>query len=134
MSMQGFNRAIYAFWSTLKVNGKTLPAYLQGEVPDDATFPYITFDVTKTAAFGQVPLSATAWFKKANNDSKLAERSAFFNAAALAIPEAGARVDLPNGFCMLYRSSGDFLSPMSDETDDMVIGCRVGYEVTIYEM
>ena len=134
MSMLDFNRAIYAFWSNLNVMGTTLPAYLQGEVPDDAKLPYITFDVVKTEAFGQTPLSATAWFKKANNDAKLAERSAFFDAAARSIPEAGAKVNLPNGFCMLYRSSGDFLSPMPDETDDMVIGCRVGYEVTIYDM
>ncbi len=134
MSMDAFHRALYSFWRNLNVNGKTYPVWLQGRVPDDATFPYITFDVSKGAAFNETVLSATLLLKTEAGNSKNAERAAFFDAASAAIPEAGKRLDWEGGFCMLYRSSGDFLSIMDDEEDPSVIGGRVGYEVTFYDM
>lgn len=134
MSMDAFHRALFAFWRNLDVNGKTYPVWLQGHVPDTAPLPYITFNVSKGAAFGETPLSATLWLQSESGDSKNAERAAFFDAASAAIPEKGARLAWEGGFCMLYRSSGDFLSLMDDEEDPSVIGGRVGYEVTFYDM
>lgn len=134
MSMDAFHRALFAFWRNLDVNGKTYPVWLQGHVPETAELPYITFNVSKAAAFGETPLSATLWLQSESGDSKNAERAAFFDAASKAIPEEGARIDCGEGFCMLYRSTGDFLSLMDDEEDPSVIGGRVGYEVTFYDM
>lgn len=134
MSMDSFHRAIFAFWRNLNVNGTTYPVWLQGRVPDDAAFPYITFDISKASAFNETSLSVTLYLKTADGDSKNAERAAFFDAASKAIPESGARIDCGDGFCILYRSTGDFLSIMDDPEDKTIIGGRVGYEVTFYDM
>lgn len=134
MSMDAFHRALYAFWRGVEVNGTAYPVYMTGTVPEDAAFPYITFDVLKPAAFGQAALSATIWHRMEDGDSKNAARAAFLDAAAAAIPETGARLEWDGGFCMLFRSSGDFLSLMTDEEDKSVIGGRVGYEATFYDM
>lgn len=134
MSMDAFHRALWAFWRGVTVNGETYPAWLQGQVPDDAQFPYVTFNVAKSAAFGTVPLSATFWTKSDAGESNNALRAAFFDAASLAVPESGTRLEWDGGFCLIHRSSGDFLSIMTDEEDESVIGGRVGIEVTFYDM
>lgn len=134
MSMNAFQRALWAFWRGISVDGETYPAWLQGQVPDDAQFPYITFDVAKAAAFGISPLSATFWTKAEAGESNNALRAAFFNAASLAVPECGVRLEWDGGFCLIHRSSGDFLSVMTDEEDESVTGGRVGIEVTFYDM
>lgn len=133
MSFLSFNAALVSFLQSISANGRTYPAYLVGQVPQDAAFPYITFDMGKGQAFSQLPLSATLWLY-APGSSKNKERADFLDAAAAAIPETGRRLEWAGGFCMLYRSSGDFLSLMTDPEDSAVIGGRVGYEVTFYDM
>jgi hypothetical protein len=39
---------------------------------------------------------------------------------------------LHNGFLILDRGSGDFLSMTSDPEDKNVLGARVGYEIRYY--
>lgn len=134
MSMDAYHKALYNFWRNIAVDGETFPVWLIDAVPEDVAFPYITFDVSKAAAFGETPLSATIWYKKEGGDSKNAARAAFLDAAAKAIPEEGVKIAWNGGFCILHRSSGDFLSLMRDENDKTIIGGRVAYEVTIYDM
>lgn len=134
MSMEAYHKALYAFWSGISVDGQTFPAWLIEAVPEDATYPYVTFDVSRAAAFGVSYLTATLWQKKENGDSKNAARAAFFDAVSKAIPEEGVKLTWDGGFCILHRSSGDFLTLMRDENDKDVIGGRVAYEATIYDM
>ena len=134
MSMYQFNRAIYDLWSSIAVDGQTFPAYLQGTVPEDATFPFVTFDVAKARALSTMPLSATVWIKKTNGSGQNAFRAAFLDAAARAIPQRGVRLDFDGGFCILRRSSGDFLTLITDPEDSSVIGGRIGYEATFYDL
>lgn len=134
MSMDAFHRALFAFWSSIAVDGETFPVYLQGTVPTGTPFPFITFDVIRPSALSVVPLSATVWHQKTDGDSKNAARTAFLDAAAIALPQRGTRLDFDGGYCILRRPSGDFLSLIQDPEDASVIGGRVGYEVTIYDL
>ena len=61
--MTGIHQALYAFWSQFSYGGNLIPAYLQGHVPEDAAFPYITFDVASGRAFATSVVTATVWFK-----------------------------------------------------------------------
>ena len=54
-------QALHQFWSQFKVDGKSIPAYDQSTVPDDAPFPRITYEVI-TDNFGvQNVLTASIW-------------------------------------------------------------------------
>lgn len=132
--MTGITAQLWAFWEQFVLNGTPIPAYQTGAVPEDASFPYITFDAAQGAALDTIPLTAIVWVKyeAENSSAAIAQRMAVLEAVSKAIPEGGARLDLADGFMILRRGSGDFLSSMTDEEDPTVLGGRVGYEVSFY--
>lgn len=132
--MTGITAQLWAFWGQFALNGTPIPAYQTGAVPEDAVFPYITFDAAQGAALDVIPLAAIVWVKHEaeNSSTAIAQRMAVLEAVSKAIPEGGTRLDLADGFMVLRRGSGDFLSSLTDEEDPSVLGGRVGYEVTYY--
>lgn len=132
--MTDITTALWQFWGQFELNGKQIPAYQIGAVPDDAVFPYITFEPAQAAALSALPLVATVWVKYngENSSAAVAQRSAFLEAVSRAIPQQGVILPLATGYLVLDRGSGDFLSTIVDDEDKTVLGGRVGYEVRYY--
>jgi hypothetical protein len=132
--MTEITRALWAFWGQFEANGHPLTAYQTGAVPDGAALPYVTFSPAQTAAFDTLPLVATLWVRHdgENTAPATALAAAWMDAVSAAIPQEGVRLDLHNGFLILDRGSGDFLSMTSDPEDKNVLGARVGYEIRYY--
>jgi hypothetical protein len=51
-------QSIHSFWSSFGV-----PAYNRYSVPDDAAFPYITYETAIGSLDDLIPLSASIWYK-----------------------------------------------------------------------
>lgn len=132
--MMDITAALWDFWGQFDLNGKAIPAYQIGAVPNDAVFPYVTFSPAQAAAMSTLPMIATVWvkFNGENSSPALAQRSAFLEAVSRAIPQEGVMLHVDGGFLVLNRGSGDFLSTIVDDSDKTVLGGRVGYEVRFY--
>ena len=50
--------ALYQFW-----NSFGLTAYEENTVPDDAAFPYITYQLVTDSFDREIPLSASLWYR-----------------------------------------------------------------------
>ena len=50
--------ALHSFWS-----GFNIPAYDVNSVPDDATLPYITYEVSEDGFGSILPLTANVWYR-----------------------------------------------------------------------
>lgn len=130
--MTGIYQALYAFWSQFTYGGSSIPAYLQGHVPEDAAFPYITFDVASGRAFATSVVTATVWCRAESGINVNVQRAAILDSIERALPEADLRLDFPGGFAMLRRGSGDFHSYITDEDDKSVVGGVTRCELTAY--
>ena len=130
--MTGIHQALYAFWSQFSYDGSPIPAYLQGHVPEDAAFPYITFDVASGRAFATSVVTATVWCLAESGVNVNAQRASILDSIDRALPEADLRIDIPGGFVVLRRGSGDFHSYITDEDDKSVVGGITRCELTVY--
>ena len=77
--MTGIHQALYNFWSQFSYGGNLIPAYLQGHVPEDAAFPYITFDVASGRAFTPSVVTATVWCRAESGANVNAQRAAILD-------------------------------------------------------
>ena len=59
--MTELHQAPSHLWAQFTYGGSHIHAYLQGHVPEDAAFPYITFDVAAGRAFATSVVTATVW-------------------------------------------------------------------------
>lgn len=127
--MTALHEGLCAFWNGFSIGGLPVHAYLSGQVPEDATFPYITFEIEigRFATFNF--LTATVWAKGKNRNAVRAE---ILDAIAQAIPEGGATVVTRDGMLLLNRSGASFLSMTNDPQDASVCGGRVSYQVNYY--
>lgn len=126
MSMKETHKALYSFWSQFGVK-----AYLSGEVPTDALFPYITFNVEE-GSFGTATfLTAFTWHK---TKSYNVERTNLLDLIRQAIPESGTTLKLDNdkGLLKLERNTATFMSYYDDADDKEVKGSRISYQVSFY--
>ncbi len=125
--MKAINIALLRFWSNFGVT-----AYLAGQVPDDATFPYITFDPVAGDAFGTSILTAHNWHKVKDGTSVNEERAALLDAIAEAIPTKGVRLPLERGFIVLRRNADNFQTYYDDPEAADIKGGRTSYEAYYY--
>ncbi len=132
--MTELQRALCAFWGSFRYGGTPLPAYAQESVPRGVSLPYLTFETRKIAAMQATNTAAIAWVEAESVSEK---ETALMEDFARAIPEGGARLNVPGGFLMLYRASS-FLSLIPDMEESgqpgRVLGIRVGYEAHFYTM
>ena len=129
--MTGLHAALQAFWSSFTY-GSAIPAYEQGNVPDDAAYPYITYEAVEGAYWGSTFLTAFVWVKKESGVDWQAQRAAILDLIALAIPTCGTTVSFTNGNARLERNPSGFMSYYDDQSDTSVAGGRVSYEISFY--
>ncbi len=132
--MTEWHKALYTFWSGFYCEGRVIAAYVSGEVPDSAVFPYITFEVKAGACFGVGLLTAIVWCKQESGESVHAQRAAILDSIAEAIPASGARLAHPGGMALLHRNTADFISYYDDPTDPTVKGGRVSYQIQYFNV
>lgn len=105
------SQALQAFWENFKI-----PAYDELTVPDNAAFPYITYNV-KTDSIGNICLmSASIWYRSTSwkEVSDKAEEIAEY-----IVKMTPPSIEIDNG--RLYISKGTpFAQRMSEPSDDMV--------------
>lgn len=131
--MTAFHQALYAFWSQFLYNSKPIPAYLSGKVPNNATFPYITFAVQKGDIFSASVLTAFIWVKAGSGINANQIRASIMDDIARAIPMQGTRINFTGGYATIFRNTSAFMSYYDDPEDASVIGGRISYEVHFYE-
>ena len=102
--------AIYQFW-----NSFGLTAYEENSVPDDAAFPYITYQLV-TDSFGyEIPLTASLWYRSESwktINAKTEEISQTISRGGKIIPCDGGAIWLKRG--------QPFAQSMVDESDDLI--------------
>ena len=102
--------AIYQFW-----NSFGLTAYEENTVPDDATFPYITYQLVTDSFYREIPLAASIWYRSESwtdiND-KTEEISQ-------KISRGGKIISCDGGAIWLKRGQ-PFAQNMGDDSDDLI--------------
>ena len=102
--------AIYQFWSSFG-----LTAYEENTVPEDAVFPYITYQLV-TDSFGrEVAATASLWYRGESwrdINAKTEEISAHIGLGGKIIKCDGGRIWIKRG--------KPFAQNMGDESDDLI--------------
>ena len=102
--------AIYQFW-----NNFGLTAYEENSVPDDAAFPYITYQLVTDSFEREIPLTASLWYRSENwttINAKTEEISQKISRGGKIIPCDGGAIWLKRG--------QPFAQSMGDESDDLI--------------
>ena len=102
--------AIYQFW-----NSFGLTAYEENTVPDDAAFPYITYQLVIDSFDREIPLTASIWYRSeswAGINAKAEEVSQTISRGGKIIPCDGGAIWLKRG--------QPFAQSMGDESDDLI--------------
>ena len=102
--------AIYQFW-----NSFGLTAYEENSVPDDAAFPYITYQLVTDSFDREIPLTASLWYRGESwtaINSKTEEISQ-------KISRGGKIISCDGGAIWLKRGQ-PFAQSMGDESDNLV--------------
>ena len=102
--------AIYKFW-----NSFGLTAYEENAVPDDATFPYITYQLVTDSFDREIQFTASLWYRS--------ESWAVINAKTEEISQrisrGGKIISCDDGAIWLKRGQ-PFAQNMRDESDDLI--------------
>ena len=102
--------AIYQFWS-----GFGLTAYEENTVPDDATFPYITYQLVTDSFDREIPLSASLWYRSESWTSINAKTEEISQTISL----GGKIIHCDDGAIWLKRGQ-PFAQSMGDESDNLI--------------
>ena len=102
--------AIYQFW-----NSFGMTAYEENTVPDDADFPYITYQLVTDSFDYEIPLTASIWYRS--------ESWTAINAKAEEVSQkisrGGKFVPCDGGAIWLKRGQ-PFAQSMGDESDNLI--------------
>ena len=101
---------IYQFW-----NGFGLKAYEENSVPDEAVFPYITYQLVTDSFYREIPLTASLWYRSESwtgINAKTEEISQTISRGGKIIPCDGGAIWLKRG--------QPFAQSMGDESDDLI--------------
>lgn len=101
-------QSIHDFWSGFKI-----PAYDENSVPDNATFPYITYSVVTDSLDYVALLTASIWYRSSSWEDVTLK--------SMEISEAlkdGVVIKLDKGYTYLYRGT-PFAQRVKDN-DDMI--------------
>ena len=102
--------AIYQFWSSFG-----LTAYEENTVPDDATFPYITYQLVTDSFDREIPITASIWYRS----ESWTEINAKTEEISQKISRGGKIVSCDGGVVWLKRGQ-PFAQNMGDESDDLI--------------
>ena len=101
---------IYEFWNSFGLEG-----YEENSVPDDATFPYITYQLVTDSFNTEVLMTASLWYRSESwldINAKTEEISRAISSGGKIIPCDGGAVWLKRGV--------PFAQNMGDESDDLI--------------
>ena len=102
--------AIYQFW-----NSFGLTAYEENTVPDDARFPYITYQLVTDSFDREIPLTASIWYSS--------ESWTAINAKTEEISQKisrGGKIISCDGGAIWLKRGQPFSQNMGDESDDLI--------------
>ena len=102
--------AIYQFWS-----GFGLTAYEENTVPDDAAFPYLTYQLVTDSFDHEVSVAASLWYRSESwtaINEKTEEVSREISRGGKIIPCDGGAIWLKRG--------QPFAQNMGDESDNLI--------------
>ena len=102
--------AIYQFWS-----GFGLTAYEENTVPDDAAFPYITYQLVTDSFDREIPLTASLWYRSESWTAVNAKTDEI----SQKISRGGKIISCDGGAIWLKRGQ-PFAQNMGDESDDLI--------------
>ena len=102
--------AIYQFW-----NSFGLTAYEENSVPDDATLPYITYQLVTDSFDREIPLTASIWYRR----ESWTEINAKTEEISQKISRGGKIISCDGGAIWLKRGQ-PFAQSMGDESDDLI--------------
>ena len=102
--------AIYQFW-----NSFGLTAYEENTVPDDAAFPYITYQLVTDSFYREIPLSASLWYRSESWTSINAKTEEISHK----ISRGGKIISCDGGAIWLKRGQ-PFAQSMGDESDNLI--------------
>ena len=101
--------AIYQFWS-----GFGLTAYEENTVPEDAAFPYVTYQLVTDGFDREVSATASLWYRS----ESWKDINAKTDEIAKHIDDAGT-IQIDNGRLWIKRGT-PFAQSMGDESDNMI--------------
>ena len=102
--------AIYQFWNSFGLTG-----YEENTVPDDATFPYITYQLVTDSFDREVAAAASLWYRGESwtaINAKTEEISSDIGLGGKIIKCDGGRIWIKRG--------QPFAQNMGDESDDLI--------------
>ena len=102
--------AIYQFW-----NSFGLTAYEENSVPDEAAFPYITYQLVTDSCDREIPLAASIWYRS--------ESWTAINAKTEEISQKisrGGKIISCDGGAIWLKRGQPFAQSMVDESDDLI--------------
>ena len=102
--------AIYQFWSSFG-----LTAYEENTVPNDAAFPYITYQLVTDSFDREIPLTASLWYRS--------ESWSGINAKTEAISQRisrGGKIIPCDGGAIWLKRGQPFSQNMGDESDNLI--------------
>lgn len=102
--------AVYQFWNSLG-----LTAYEENTVPDDAKFPYITYQLVTDGFDREIPLTASLWYR----GERWTEINAKTEEISQKISRGGKIISCDGGAIWLKRGQ-PFAQSMGDESDDLI--------------
>ena len=102
--------AIYQFW-----NSFGLTAYEENSVPDEAQFPYITYQLVTDSFYREVPVTASLWYRS----ESWTDINAKTEEISQKISRGGKIIPCDDGAIWLKRGQ-PFSQSMVDEIDDLI--------------
>lgn len=103
--------ALYLFFS-----GFGIPAYASSSVPDDAVFPWLTYDLSTSAwDDGDVSLTVNLWYYTTSEATPNAKAQEISDS----IGRGGATVLCDGGYIRLLRGN-PFCQSLKDDSDSMI--------------
>ena len=102
--------AIYQFW-----NSFGLTAYDENSVPDEADFPYITYQLVTDSFEREIPLTASIWYRSESWTGINAKTEEI----SQKISRGGKIISCDGGVIWLKRGQ-PFAQNMGDESDDLI--------------
>ena len=102
--------AIYQFW-----NSFGLTAYEENSVPDDAAFPYITYQLVTDSFDREIPLTVSIWYRSESWTGINAKTEEI----SRTIGRGGNIIPCDDGAIWLKRGQ-PFAQSMGDESDNLI--------------
>lgn len=102
--------AIYQFWS-----GFGLTAYEENTVPEDATFPYVTYQLVTDSFDREVAATASLWYR----GESWTDINAKTEEISKKIGASGKKIAVDGGGIWIKRGQ-PFAQNMGDESDDLI--------------